>query len=67
MKLLKFVVFVLVLFFASVTQAQVSVHLSIGTPPSWGPVGYSDVRYYYLPYVDAYYDVQTSMFIYFVY
>jgi hypothetical protein len=65
MKFLKFVVFVFILFFASTTQAQVSIHLNIGTPPPWGPAGYSDVRYYYLPYVDAYYDVQTSMFIYF--
>jgi len=65
MKFLKFVVFVFVLFFASTTQAQVSVHLNIGAPPPWGPAGYSDVRYYYLPYVEAYYDVQTSMFIYF--
>ena len=65
MKFLKLVVFGLLLFFGSATQAQVSVHLNIGTPPPWGPTGYSDVRYYYLPYVDAYYDVQTSMFIYF--
>ena len=65
MKFLKLVVFGLILFFASATQAQVSVHLNIGAPPPWGPAGYSDVRYYYLPYVDAYYDVQTSMFIYF--
>jgi len=65
MKFLKFVVFIFVLFFASSTPAQVSVHLNIGTPPPWGPAGYSDVRYYYLPYVDAYYDVHTSMFIYF--
>jgi hypothetical protein len=36
----------------------------IGTPPAWGPAGYSDVRYYYLPDVEAYYDVETSMFIY---
>jgi len=65
MKFLKLVVFGLVLFFASATQAQVSVHLNMGNPPPWGPAGYSDVRYYYLPYVEAYYDVQTSMFIYF--
>jgi hypothetical protein len=65
MKFLKLFVFGLVLFLASATQAQVSVHLNIGTPPQWGPAGYSNVRYYYLPYVEAYYDVQTSMFIYF--
>ena len=55
----------MVLFFAGAAQAQVSVHINIGTPPLWGPVGYSDVRYYYLPDVEAYYDVQTSMFVYF--
>ena len=47
------------------TKAQVSVNVNIGSPPSWGPVGYSEVQYYYLPDVEAYYDVQTSMFIYY--
>jgi hypothetical protein len=45
--------------------SQVSVNVNIGSPPLWGPVGYSDVRFYYLPDVEAYYDVQTSMFIYY--
>jgi len=65
MKILKLVVLGIVLFFASAAQAQVSVRINIGTPPQWGPAGYSNVRYYYLPDVEAYYDVQTSMFIYF--
>ena len=65
MQFLKLVVLGMVLFFASAAQSQVSVRLNIGTPPQWGPAGYSDVRYYYLPDVEAYYDVQTSMFIYF--
>src|ERR1035438_916804 len=43
-------------------EAQVSVN--IGVAPLWGPVGYSDARYYYLPDVEAYYDINTSMFIY---
>lgn len=46
-------------------QAQVSVNVNIGSPPPWGPVGYTEVRYYYLPDVEAYYDVHTSMFIYY--
>jgi len=46
-------------------QAQVSVSVNIGSPPPWGPAGYTEVRYYYLPDVEAYYDVQTSMFIYY--
>ena len=44
-------------------QAQVSVNVNLN-PPLWGPAGYSGVRYYYLPDVEAYYDVQSSMFIY---
>lgn len=55
----------MVLFFASAAQAQVSLRINIGTPPQWGPAGYSNVRYYYLPDVEAYYDVQSSVFIYF--
>ena len=63
MKVLKLTVLVLVL--AHAVQAQVSVNVNIGTPPPWGPAGYTEVRYYYLPDVEAYYDVQSSMFIYF--
>jgi len=65
MKTLKLVVFGIALFFAGAAQAQVSIRLNIGSPPSWGPVGYGEARYYYLPDVEAYYDVQTSMFIYY--
>lgn len=50
-------------FLASTVRAQVIVNVSLH-PPLWGPVGYSNVRYYYLPDVEAYYDVQSSMFIY---
>ncbi len=56
----------LVLFLAVSMQAQVSVNVNIGSPPLWGPVGYTEVRYYYLPDVEAYYDIQSSMFICFV-
>jgi hypothetical protein len=48
-----------------VTQAQVSVNVNIGTPPAWGPAGYSAVEYYYIPDVQAYYDVRATQFIYF--
>ena len=51
--------------FAVQTNAQVSVNVNIGSPPLWGPVGYTEVQYYYLPDVEAYYDVHTSMFIYY--
>ena len=45
-------------------QAQVSVNVNIGTPPAWGPAGYSEVQYYYLPDIETYYDVRTSEYIY---
>lgn len=54
----------MILCFAGTVQAQISVNLNLGLPPLWGPAGYSDARYYYLPDVEAYYDVQASMFVY---
>ena len=65
MKAFRFVIIGMILFFASAGQAQVSVNVNIGIPPPWGPAGYSQVHYYYLPDVEAYYDVQSSMFIYY--
>ena len=65
MKALKLVILGMVLLIAGSSQAQISVRFNIGSPPAWGPAGYSDVRYYYLPDVQAYYDVQSSMFIYY--
>ncbi len=64
MKTLKLIAFGIALFLASATQAQISFSVHLGTPPQWGPEGYSGARYYYLPDVEAYYDVQTSRFIY---
>jgi hypothetical protein len=54
------------IFFITVSSlhAQVSVNVNIGTPPAWGPVGYTDVRYYYLPDLEMYYDINASSYIY---
>ena len=65
MKTLKLLQIAIMLFLASNAYGQVSVNVNIGTPPLWGPVGYSDVRYYYLPDIETYYDIQSSMFIYY--
>ncbi|MCI9846064.1 hypothetical protein [Flavobacterium pectinovorum] len=54
-----------VLFMSALAHSQVSVNVNIGTPPNWGPVGYDDSRYYYLPDIDIYYDVTESQYIYF--
>jgi hypothetical protein len=64
MKTLKLLVIVMALFLAGTLQAQVSVNVNIRAPPMWGPAGYTGVQYYYLPDVEAYYDVPSSMFIY---
>ena len=64
MKTIKLLVFGLMLTLAGSVQSQLSVNVHIGAPPAWGPAGYNDARYYYLPDVEAYYDVQSSMFIY---
>ena len=64
MKKLKLVVLAAVLFFASNSmQSQVSINVNLGVQPSWGPVGYSSVDYYYLPDIQAYYDVRATQFI----
>ncbi|WP_367753721.1 hypothetical protein [Flavobacterium sp. WC2430] len=65
MKTIKLIAIGIVLLVTSATQAQVSVNVNIGTPPSWGPSGYDQVDYYYLPDVQAYYDIRASQFIYF--
>ena len=65
MKTLKLVALGLFLFVSNLTQAQVSVSVTIGSQPSWGPAGYSNVEYYYLPDIEVYYDIRTSQFIFF--
>lgn len=50
--------------FLSVTlNAQVNINVNVGTQPKWAPAEHA--RYYYLPDVEAYYDVNTAMFIYY--
>ena len=65
MKTIKLIAIGIFLLVTSATQAQVSVNVNIGTPPAWGPSGYTAVDYYYLPDVEAYYDIRASQFIYF--
>lgn len=54
----------LILLMSVFAHAQVSVNVNIGTPPSWGPEGYDNTRYYYLPDIDIYYDIAQSQYIY---
>lgn len=63
MKTLKLIALTLFLFASNANHAQVSVNVNFGTPPQWGPVGYSQVSYYYLPDVESYYDLSAQQFI----
>ena len=65
MKTLKLITAGLFIFVSSLMHSQVSVSVNIGVPPPWGPVGYANVGFYYLPDVEAYYDIRATQFIYF--
>lgn len=45
-------------------NAQVSVNFNIGSQPLWGPTGYDQAEYYYLPDIETYYYVPKRQFIY---
>ena len=47
-------------------DAQLSIRagINIGSQPDWGPVGYNNAQYYYMPDIDAYYDVPMHQYIY---
>lgn len=65
MNYFKIIAIGIIVLFSNTIKAQVSVNINIGSPPEWGPIGYTEARYYYLPDVEAYYDIQSSTFIYF--
>jgi len=45
-------------------SAQVSININIQQQPSWGPVGYDHVDYYYIPDIRCYYFVPGHQFVY---
>ena len=52
--------------FATPVKAQISFNLGVGisSQPVWGPAGYDQAQYYYLPDIDAYYNLPKHRFIY---
>jgi len=64
MKALKLIISGVLLSILCTIQAQIVVNVKIDPPPPWGPAGYGDVQFYYLPDIQSYYDVHSSMFIY---
>lgn len=47
---------------ANPSSAQISIN--IGAQPVWGPTGYNQVDYYYLPDIETYYYVPKRQFVY---
>jgi hypothetical protein len=64
MKKLKLLIGGLLLVLAGTMQAQVVVTATIGNPPPWGPADGVGVRFYYIPDIQAYYDVTDSRYVY---
>jgi Ni/Co efflux regulator RcnB len=50
--------------FCQTTTAQVRFNVNIASQPIWGPVGYDHVDYYYLPDIEAYYNVPRHRYYY---
>ncbi|SHM68308.1 hypothetical protein [Mucilaginibacter sp. OK098] len=46
-------------------QVSVSLGINIGSQPDWGPVGYDHADYYYMPDINAYYDVPAHRYVYY--
>lgn len=56
---------ILLLFSAFLAKSQVIINQkSTAVAPAWGPSDKTEVRYYYLPDIEIYYDLQKSNFIY---
>ncbi len=58
------VVFGCLSFKAASAQVSISAGINIGSQPDWGPVGYDNAQYYYMPDIDAYYDVPRHQYVY---
>lgn len=45
---------------------NINISINIGSQPAWGPTGYDYVDYYYMPEIDVYYNVNSSLFYYWI-
>lgn len=50
--------------FINKADAQFHASINIGVQPAWGPSGYDYAENYYLPDVEAYYNVPSRQFVY---
>ncbi len=61
-----FLVLIATVLLVSTLQAQIGIRLSfnVDRQPVWGPTGYDHVEFYYLPDIEAYYNVPQQKFYY---
>src|SRR3954464_14350705 len=59
-----FAAIVLTTIYSYNANAQVSFQVNINAQPAWGPSGYDNAAYYYMPDIDAYYDVAARDYVY---
>ena len=63
MNKLKFTLIGILFLTMATTKAQISVNVNFGQPPVWAPADRVEAQNYYLPDIDAYYDVPAHHFI----
>ncbi len=66
---MKKIIIALSIFFAlgltNFSSAQnINININLDKQPAWGPTGYDYAGYYYLPEINVYYDVASSIFYY---
>src|SRR5579862_420241 len=65
---MRYIYFIIAALFVSglaIAQVSVGLDLNVQSQPIWGPTGYDHVDYYYLPDIEAYYNVPEHKFYYY--
>ena len=65
MRNLKTILIAFIVFFSLETSAQVSFNLNIGVRPNWCNNYNDDVQYVYMPEIECYYDMHSSVYVYY--
>lgn len=52
-------------FMYKAADAQVRINVNINSQPEWGPSGYQQAEYYYLPDIDVYYHIAGRTYTYY--
>ena len=60
--LLTLILFATIATYNNAQAQRINISVNINSQPAWGPVGYDYARYYYLPDIDCYYDINMSLF-----